>query len=192
MHCLFESVAKSLCRPLELTFVSQSKSHLTSGAKGDDCVFAEREGLWNIPSFSFQNDLRSVPWETIKFSPVKAGKSFEFIKGSGAVEHFGVKFNRGVSGVDAGATTCRFFGSSRMRSAIGAEKEPRISARRCFHHRRTMFFSFQYWQAVMVWSQSTFKQRDSIEQTVMSRDGGRHPRRCSPNKLHPLKSRQVF
>src|SRR5437763_982814 len=79
--------------------------------------------------------------------------------------------------IDAGTATGRLFNAARMGRAVGAEKEFGISAGRSVEQRLAVLLPLQNRQAIMMRANAARKQRVTVKQKVMRRDGGADARR---------------
>ena len=113
-----------------------------------------------------------VSWQLVEIGAIKAGKGFEFIQRARLLESFSVKFNRRMSGIDACAAAGGFLDGSRMRRAVGAEKELWVTAGGCFNQVLAMTFALQHRKAIVVRLNAAQKQGIAIEQQVMGGNGG--------------------
>ena len=91
-------------------------------------MFAEFDAVRHLPAFLAQRDLAGVARQAVIIRTMKAGEAFQFVQCVQLFERFGIQFDRGVGGVDAGAAAGGFLGVLRVRRAVGAEKEFRVAA----------------------------------------------------------------
>ena len=99
---------------------------------------------------------------------------------------------RGVRGEDAGTAAGGLLGVPRVRRAVGAEKEPRIVARRGLEQRLAVALALEHRQAVVMRTDAALEERVAIQQQVLRRDRRGDARPRAPHELDGVARRDVL
>src|SRR6056297_2514912 len=113
---------------LSMISMGHAPQHFTTGPQGHHLFGATADGRWHRPRPLHQGDVVVVDGKAVKGRAMAAGKALQSIQGAGLVEDLGIEFKGRRRRKDAGATASTLLGTARMRCAVGAEEETRMTA----------------------------------------------------------------
>ena len=98
-------------------------------------------------------------------------ESLQMLQGAGLLEHLGIEFDRRVRAEGSGTAAGALLALKRMRGAVGAEKEPRMSAGRGRDQRKPMMLALEDRQAIQMRANPADEHGIAVVEQVMGCDG---------------------
>src|ERR1700730_7678620 len=162
----------------------ESPGDALGGAQRHQLLGAERIACRHFPRLLHQGDRCTVTRQAIEVGTVAGGEGLEPLERAGRLEGLRVQLDGGVRAEDACAAARPFLGLTRMRRAVGAEKQPRASRRHGTQQRRAVGLRLEHRQAVVVRAQAAGEQRLAVQQQVLRRDGRHDPVPPRKDEVH--------